>query len=180
MLSIALLSSNYLIIISLFLSGQSLHTCENLLQQNDSKFVKLIETELQALKESQSQAFRNHNLKMGNEMTNLKKEFEDKLSGQKHAQIELEKMSQNDLEKLQFEIKSLEAKVEKSLGTKLMKDLHKIETKLDNYLQDQDEKLKSLEESVNSLDTKSKAKSKMVSKDFENLLRVQTRNFCIR
>ena len=150
---------------SYFFTGQTLHSCENLQKENDGKFVKIIESEIQNLKDTQNQAFRNQHLKLANDMTTLKSELESKLNETKIGLIE----SQKESEKLQFEVKQLEAKIEKNLGTKLMKDLHKIETKLDNYLQAEDEKIKALEELVNSHESQAKRDSKRFSRDLESL-----------
>ena len=130
--------------------GQSLQVCESSQNESNQKLVQIIEKEVQ--NES------HHNSKIVNE---LKKDFEDKVS---QSQLEFEKSHG----KLGLEIKNLEAKVEKNLGSKLMSDLHKIETKLDGYLQQEDEKVKALEELVKSHETQAKLDSQRFSRDLES------------
>ena len=130
--------------------GQSLQVCESSQNESNQKLVQIIEKEVQ--NES------HHNSKIVHE---LKKDFEDKVS---QSQLEFEKSHG----KLGLEIKNLEAKVEKNLGSKLMSDLHKIETKLDGYLQQEDEKVKALEELVKSHETQAKLDSQRFSRDLES------------
>ena len=130
--------------------GQSLQVCENSQNESNQKLVQIIEKEVQ----NESHA----NLKIVNE---LKKELEDKIS---QSQVDFEKSHG----KMGLEIKTLEAKVEKNLGSKLMSDLHKIETKLDGYLQQEDEKVKTLEELVKSHETQTKLDSQRFSRDLES------------
>ena len=130
--------------------GQSLQVCESSQNESNQKLVQIIEKEVQ--NES------HHNSKIVHE---LKKDFEDKVS---QSQLEFEKSHG----KLGLEIKNLEAKVEKNLGSKLMSDLRKIETKLDGYLQQEDEKVKALEELVKSHETQAKLDSQRFSRDLES------------
>ena len=130
--------------------GQSLQVCESSQNESNQKLVQIIEKEVQ--NES------HHNSKI---VHDLKKDFEEKVS---QSQLEFEKSHG----KLGLEIKNLEAKVEKNLGSKLMSDLHKIETKLDGYLQQEDEKVKALEELVKSHETQAKLDSQRFSRDLES------------
>ena len=146
--------------------GQNLKNCENAQEENNQKIVSIIEKEVQNVKEIQSQALRNHSLKIVNELGHLKSDLEGQMSDQLEAQIELKKAQ----EKLGLESKNLEAQIEKKLGTKLMADLHKIETKLDGYLQAEDEKVKALEELIQSQEKQAKLDSKRFTRELESLI----------